>query len=257
MRLQRHGLWIAVCLGLLIGSPRAVAQSSPTTTPTTSPAPLKLVIIGDSTVCDYPATHTNRGWGQYVEGRFMPGTVKVVNLAASGRSTKTFIQEGRWQKSLDERPNYVMIQFGHNDSHAPNLPESTDFASDFKEYLRKYIDESRAIGAVPILVTPMVRRTFDVQGKVAESQPTQNRPLAEYARAMTEVAIEKKVAIIDLYATSKVLVEKLGPQANPEMASRAGDVTHFNEKGARAMADLVLKDLPAADASLARQLKIP
>ena len=244
-------VWSAALLVLLLASQHAIAQ----TRPATAPAVVRVVIIGDSTVCDYPATNANRGWGMYMQEQFTPGAVKVSNLAASGRSTKSFIQEGRWQKALDERPNFVLIQFGHNDSHAPNLPEATDFASDYKDYLRRYIDESRAIGATPILVTPMVRRTFDADGKIVEGQPPPNRPLAAYAQAMREVAAEKKVAMIDLYSASKALVEKLGPSASAELANRDGDLTHFNEKGARAMEELVLKDLRVVEPNLAKYLK--
>jgi lysophospholipase L1-like esterase len=230
---------------------------TPSAPASTSGQAARIVIVGDSTVCEYPATRPERGWGMYLEERFKEGTVKVINLAASGRSTKTFIQEGRWEKALKEHPNYVLIQFGHNDSHAPNLPEATDFAGDYKEYLRRYLDEARAMGATPILVTPMVRRSFDAQGGIDESQRPPNRPLVSYAQAMKEVAKEKNVAVIDLYAASKALAEKLGPTAAAGMANKAGDATHFNEQGARAMADLVMKELPAAEPKLKQYLKAP
>ena len=226
--------------------------------PTTRAAdstPLRLVIAGDSTVAEYPAEHASRGWGQYIEERFKPGTVKVTNLAKPGRSTKSFIAEGLWQKALGEKPDYVLIQFGHNDSHSPDKPEATDAATDYKDNLRRYIDESRAIHATPILITPMVRRTFDAEGKIKEAQPPPNRALGSYATAMKEVAAEKKVAIIDLYTSSKTLAEKLGPQASSEMANKEGDSTHFNEKGARAMADLIMQELPAAAPKLKEALK--
>lgn len=213
-----------------------------------SPAlvPLRMAIIGDSTVCEYPETKPDRGWGQFVEERFRPGTVKVSNMAVSGRSTKTFIQEGRWEKTLQGKPNYVLIQFGHNDSHAPENREATDPATDYKEYLRKYIDETRAAGGTPILVTPMVRRTFDDAGKFSEAPAGRNRPLGSYAAAAREVGQEKKVSVIDLYASSMALAAKLGPIASAEFANKRGDITHFNEKGARAMADLVMRELPKA-----------
>jgi len=234
-----------------------VSSAAPLPTAGAAQSPLRIVIIGDSTVCDYPATRTTRGWGQFIEERFKEGAVKVINLAAAGRSTKTFIQEGRWQKAFEQKPDYVLIQFGHNDSHAPEKPEATDAATDYKDYLRRYIDESRAIGATPILVTPMVRRTFDAQGKITEGQPPSNRSLASYANAMKDVGGEKKVAVIDLHASSQALADKLGPEASAKMADKPGDVTHFNEKGARAMADLVMEGLPAAEPKLKEYLKAP
>lgn len=239
---------IALLISMLFSPASPAAEAAHT--------PLRIVIIGDSTVCNYPATRPDRGWGMFIEEYFKPGTVKVINLAAAGRSTKTFIQEGRWQKALAEKPDYVLIQFGHNDSHDPKLPEATDAATDYKDYLRRYIDDSRAISATPILVTPMVRRTFDAEGKI-NSLPPPNRDLGSYANAMKEVGSEKKVPVIDLYTSSKELAEKLGPQESATMANKKGDPTHFNEKGARAMADLVMKELPTAEPKLKEYLKSP
>lgn len=210
--------------------------------------PLRIVIIGDSTVCEYPITRPDRGWGMFIKECFKEGTVEVTNLAAAGRSTKTFIQEGRWKKALEEKPDYVLIQFGHNDSHGPGKPESTNAATDYRDYLRRYIDESRAIGATAILVTPMVRRTFDAEGKITSN-------LIPYVNAMKEIGREKNVSVVDLHASSLALVEKLGPEASKAMANKKGDATHFNEKGARAMADLVVKQLPTAEPKLQAYMK--
>jgi lysophospholipase L1-like esterase len=221
------------------------AQTGPATQPIA--APIRMVLVGDSTVCDYPASSPNRGWGQFIQERF--NNVTVINLAASGRSTKTFISEGRWKKALDQKPDYVLIQFGHNDSHAATNPEATNAATDYQDNLRKYIDDSRAIGAVPILVTPMVRRVFDDQGKITDAS------LQPYADAMRAVAAEKKVPLVDLRASSKQLMEKIGPRAALDLANKMGDSTHFNEKGARAMADLVMKELPVVEPPLAHYLK--
>ncbi len=240
----RHGLsglaGFIVCLALIT---QVFAQA-----PSPVDHPVRIVLVGDSTVCDYPSTRPERGWGMYVGEYFQEGSVKVLNLAASGRSTKTFINEGRWKKALDEKPDFVLIQFGHNDSHAKDHPEATDAATDYKQYLRQYIDESRAIGATPILVTPMVRRTFEADGKLKDE-------LQPYANAMKEVGAEKKVPVIDLHASSKKFVEQLGPKAAAELANKEGDATHFNEKGARQMADLVIKELPAAAPKLKQYLK--
>ena len=223
--------------------------------PVTAAEPVNVVVVGDSTVSEYPPERPDRGWGHYLEERFRPGTVAVTNLAVPGRSTKTFIAEGRWQKALQLNPTYVFIQFGHNDSHAAKNPEATDAATSYKANLKRYIDDARAIGATPILVTPMVRRTFDSDGQFTEAPSPGNRPLGDYARAMKEVGVENGVPVIDLYASSKALVEKLGAAASAELANRPGDNTHFNEKGARAMADLVIAQLPAAAPDLARRLK--
>jgi len=207
---------------------------------------LRLVIIGDSTVCNYPLNGPQRGWGQYIQEYFKTG-VKVINLARSGRSTKTFIREGLWQKALAEKPDIILIQFGHNDSHAPANPEATSARTDYRDYLRRYIDDARAAGATPILVTPMVRRDFGPDDKLRDN-------LLAYAEAMKQVGLEKQVAVIDLHATSRALVESLGPKSSAELANKPGDNTHFNAKGAAAMARLVMQELPAADPALATHL---
>lgn len=226
-----------------------VAFSSPLLAQTPSATnSIRIVVVGDSTVCNYPLARPDRGWGMFIGDYFKADAVKVINLATAGRSTKTFIKEGRWKKALDEKPNYVLIQFGHNDSHAPANPEATDAATDYKDYLRQYIADSRAIGAEPILVTPMVRRIFNTNG-VLENE------LQPYADAMKEVATEKKVPVIDLHASSKKLVEQLGPARAQELANKKDDTTHFNEKGARAMAELVMKELLEVEPKLKQYLK--
>jgi lysophospholipase L1-like esterase len=199
--------------------------------------------VGDSTVCNYAASRPERGWGQFIWENFKEGAIQVLNFAAAGRSTKTFLSEGRWKKALDAKPDYILIQFGHNDSHAPDKPEATDAATDYKANLSRFIDEARAIGATPILITPMVRRTFDANARLQDD-------LQRYADAMKEVGAEKRTAVIDLHASSKKLVEHSGPVASAAMANKKGDVTHFNERGAKAMADLVIEALPAAEPKL-------
>ena len=207
---------------------------------------LCLAIVGDSTVCEYPPEHACRGWGQYVQDYF-ENTVQVINLAKSGRSTKTFINEGLWGKTLEAKPDILLIQFGHNDSHAPDRPESTDAATDFQDYLRQYIDEARAIDATPILVTPVQRRTYSSNGKL-------NNSLLPYAKAMKAVAVENKVNVIDLNASSGKLYEQLGTAANDVVANTTQDRTHFNDEGARTMAHLVMQELIQAEPRLTKEL---
>jgi lysophospholipase L1-like esterase len=218
-----------------------------------SPAPagtnqtVVLAIIGDSTVCNFPATNECRGWGMFIQGYFKD-SVRVINLARSGRSSKSFIADGCWQKALDAKPDFVLIQFGHNDGHARSDPKSTDAATDFRDYLRRYIQEAWSIGATPILVTPMHRRSFTQDGKLSDN-------LKPYADAMKAVAEETKVAVIDLHTKSGKLFEKLGEAGSAEFANRADDRTHFNEAGAKAMADLVMRELRVVEPALKPYLK--
>ncbi len=213
------------------------------------PARLTIAVIGDSTVCEYPEDSPLRGWGHFVGEKFKDG-VRVVNLAASGRSTKTFIAEGRWKKTLAEKPDFILIQFGHNDSHAKERPEATDAATSYREFLRQYVDEARAARATPIFVTPMHRRTFDSEGKLQDI-------LLPYADAMKTVAAEKKVPVVDLHTSSGALFRQLGKERCPELSNAPTDFTHFNEKGARAMVDLMMKELREADPRIAAELRAP
>jgi lysophospholipase L1-like esterase len=214
----------------------------PAADPATHP-PVRLVIVGDSTVCNYPESSIKRGWGMFVQGCFNSNQVQVINLAASGRSAKTFIKEGRWAAALKEKPDYVLIQFGHNDSHSPDRPEATDARTTYRQYLRQYIDESRAIGAKPVLITPMCRRNFNADGQVVNA-------MLPYANAMKAVAQEERVPLVDLNAASVELCNELGPKASETLADSSTDHTHFNAKGAREMARLVMQELPVVEPSL-------
>lgn len=231
---------VAVMLGLFLSA----CASAPPMQPS---GPQKIVIVGDSTVANYPLTVPDRGWGQFI-GEYFNDTVTVSNTARNGRSTKTFITEGLWTKALAEKPNYVLIQFGHNDSHASTQPEATDAATTFRQYLRQYIDESRAIGAVPILITPVQRRTYGPDHKL-------NNTLLPYADAMKAVASEKGVKLIDLNATSGRLYDRLGDGANAAVSRNGTDTTHFNERGARWMAQLVMRDLLKIQSELASRIR--
>ena len=204
-----------------------------------------MVVVGDSTVCNYPEDSVRRGWGMFIQDYFNSNRLQVINLALSGRSTKTFIKEGHWADALKQKPDYILIQFGHNDSHAPEKPEATDARTTFPQYLRQYIDESRAIRACPVLITPMCRRNFDSSGHIKND-------LLPYTDAMKAVAKEKNVPLVDLNSASVNLCNQLGPDASKDVANDARDQTHFNAKGAREMARLVMAELPVVEPSLKR-----
>ena len=200
-----------------------------------------IAIIGDSTVCDCPTSHACRGWGQFL-GDHLKESARVINLAKSGRSTKTFIQEGLWNKTIAQKPDFILIQFGHNDSHGPGKSESTDAATSYRDFLHRYIREARAAGVIPVLVTPMHRRTFKERWLEDILKP--------YADAMKAVAMEQRVDLVDLHTSSGKLFAKLGAEKSAEFASTPTDRTHFNERGAKAMAELVAKELPTAEHKL-------
>src|SRR5262245_60447057 len=109
---------------------------------------VRIVLAGDSTVTD------GSGWGLGF-GKALNDNVDLLNLSRGGRSSKSFRDEGSWQKVLDAKPNYVLIQFGHNDMPGKGPERETDAKTTFRENLARYVDEARAIGATPILVTSL------------------------------------------------------------------------------------------------------
>lgn len=210
---------------------------------------VRVALIGDSTVASYARPPEDRpeltGWGQVLGELFEPH-VKVANHAASGRSSKSFVAEGRWQKILDERPQYIFIQFGHNDQPGKG-DRTTDPDGDYQENLKRYLREARQIGARPILVTPVARRTFQ-DGKPVST-------LGPYVEAMKKVGRETDTRVIDLHAASLSLFGKLGDEGSADLSASATDRTHFSRKGALAIARLVTDELRTAVPELAGHLR--
>jgi lysophospholipase L1-like esterase len=202
------------------------------------PAKIDIALAGDSTVTD------QAGWGKAFAELLGPQAA-CTNFAAGGRSSKSFRSEGRWQKVLEAKPDYVFIQFGHNDQPGKGPARETDPATTFREFLRQYVDEARAAGAKPILVTSLCRRIFIADGKI-------NRQQQPYADAVKAVAAEKQVPLVDLYALSIEVAERLGPEKSksfgPPHPERAGmfDGTHLSADGAKQIAPLIAKAAVAA-----------
>lgn len=130
------------------------------------PKPLSIALIGDSTMASYAKPPADRpdltGWGQVFGESFEAG-VTILNHAASGRSSKSFLSEGRWEPVLAEKPDYVFIQFGHNDQPGKG-DRATDPQGDFQDNLRRYVREAQAAGAKPVLVTPVAPDVCRRQG---------------------------------------------------------------------------------------------
>lgn len=208
---------------------------------------ISLALVGDSTVAEWAEAKPARGWGQSL-APFLIDDVKITNLAVCGASTKTFPATGNWKKAVEGRPTFVLIQFGHNDSHAPGLPESTSAGGEYTENLRRYVAEARAAGSMPILITPMHRRMFDSTG-----QPT--RELEPYAVATRKVAGSEQVPLIDLYQSSGDLLARLGEAGSAGLTVSDKDRTHFTPEGAAVMAGLVADGMREGPPALARLVK--
>lgn len=221
----------------------AIAAEAPLTNPP------RIALIGDSTVASYRDPPADRpdltGWGQ-VCGDFFNDSVEIHNFALSGRSSKSFLREGHWPKVLAIKPDYVLIQFGHNDEPGKG-DRSTDPAGDYRDYLRQYIAEARAAAAVPVLVTPVARRTFD-SGKIVTS-------LTPYAEAMKQVGRETQTPVVDLLKASMAAFGRAGDEGGADLSAAPSDRSHFSRKGASLVAGLVANALPRAVPSLIPRLK--
>jgi lysophospholipase L1-like esterase len=242
-------------LAFSIGTASALAAAAPASQPPKPPATLKIVLAGDSTVTD------SAGWGKGFARLLKPGA-RCVNLAVGGRSSKSYRAEGLWRKVLAQKPDYVLIQFGHNDVPGKGPKRETDPKTTFRENLARYVDEARAAGIKPVLVTSMTHRNFGPDDQIHDS-------LGAYVEATRKVAADKKAPLIDLHARSIELLNKLGPKeslafdppprkprqpASAPAETPAPDKCHLSRKGADAMAKLVADELKKAAPELAPYL---
>ena len=195
--------WLIGC-----ATPRATALDP------NAPKPIrasKIILVGDST------TAVQGGWGGNFCAEHVTSSAACVNLARGGRSSGSYIAEGSWELALAEAraPGYVnkwiLIQFGHNDQ--PGKPgRSTDLATEFPANLRRYVNEARAAGAKPVLVTPLTRRMFK-NGVLKDD-------LGPWAETTKRVAAEMNVPLVDLHALSVAAIQAMGSSAANEMAPR-------------------------------------
>lgn len=223
---------------------------------------ITVFLIGDSTVADKPYGNGNpeKGWGQVFPLYFEEG-VKVENHAVNGRSTKSFIDEGRWDAVMEKlQPgDYVFIEFGHNDAKDQDPSRYAAPQTDYRKNLERFIADARAKGASPVLATPIVRRKFK-GGELRETH-------GEYPGVVREVAKQQQVPLIDLHQRTKALVETFGeerskllflhlePYEYESLPEGKEDDTHLSAYGAFKVSDLVAAEMRKALPELAKKLK--
>jgi lysophospholipase L1-like esterase len=243
---------LSIFVGLLF---LGLAQSSLSAEPT-------IHFVGDSTMADKPKLELpERGWGQLFR-EFVKPTAKVENHAVNGRSTKSFIDEGRWQKVVDalQPGDWVMIQFGHNDEKSEDPTRYTRPDVEYRQNLERFVSETRAGGGHPILATSVVRRRWSEDGKLVDTH-------GEYPNIVRKVAEEQKVPLLDMQKLTAELEEAHGvegskklhlwfaPGEHPLLKKGLQDDTHYSEYGARAVANLAAKEIIRQKLPLAEHLK--
>ena len=222
-----------------------------------------LFLIGDSTMSnkDNPDKNPEYGWGQVLPQFFTTG-IEIQNHAMNGRSSKSFRTEGRWDKVEKQlkKGDFVVIQFGHNDQ---KVKDSTKFTNPYTQYranLERYVNETRAKGATPILMTSIVRRDFTENGVLVDTHK-------EYPLVVRLVANDMKVAFVDM----QLLTEQMEISAGPEKSKllhlhfKEGEIeyypkgkdddTHLSKLGAETVAKLALKSLKTAKTGLEKYIK--
>lgn len=220
-------------------------------------------LVSDSTVADKPYGNGNpeKGWGQVFPLYFKDG-INVENHAVNGRSTKSFIDEGRWATVLGRiRPgDYVFIEFGHNDEKKEDPARYGDPDSAYRANLQKFIAETRAKEGIPVLLTPIVRRRFNDAGEFYDSH-------GRYPEVVREVAKSEQVPLIDLENRSRELVSSYGserskqlylhikPGEYPSLPDGRTDDTHLSAVGAFHICDLVVAGIRENIPALTEYLK--
>ena len=206
---------------------------------------VRIVLAGDSTVTDHA------GWGEgFCE--LLNDSAECINLAKGGRSSRSYRSEGWWQKCLELKPDFLLIQFGHNDQPGKGPLRESAADGDFRDHLRKYVDEASAVGCMPVLISSLTRRRWDDQHQI---QPT----LAEYAAATAVVAEQMDVPFLDLHHLSIEHCNAIGPEAFrafEPMTQQGADHTHLNPEGSQAVGRIVAQELIRIVPKVARYLKV-
>lgn len=226
------------------------------------PKEISIHLIGDSTMSiKKEEGRPETGWGEMLR-QFFNEKVQVKNHAMNGRSTKSFIDEGRWQSVYDslKQGDYVFIQFGHNDQKFKDPNRYTNPTTMYKQNLIRYITETKEKGANPVLLTSIVRRNFNEYGTLIDTH-------GEYPDAMREVARDYDVPLIDLQLLSEQLVLSMGesesqslfliiePGEHENYPEGRYDNTHLKKKGAHEISQLVVNEILRQELALKSYLK--
>ena len=222
-----------------------------------------LYLIGDSTMSDKkdPEINPEHGWGQMLP-ELMTSEITIENHAVNGRSTRSFIAEGRWEtvKSKLKPGDFVFIQFGHNDQKFEDADRFTNPYTQYRANLEKFVEESREKGAIPVLFSSIVRRNFNEKGVLIDTH-------GEYPLVVRMVADGLDVPFIDHQLLTEQLEIAYGPENSKSLhlhlkpgeddyePKGVEDNTHLSEKGATLVASLALQAIAQKDLQLKKYIK--
>lgn len=223
-----------------------------------------LYTIGDSTMADKikPDENPEKGWCQVLPSFFDLNKITIDNRAVNGRSTRSFINEKRWEsvyKSL-KKGDYVFIQFGHNDEKIADSTRYTNPHTAYRYNLIRFVTETREKGAIPVLFSSIARRNFNEHGVLVGTH-------GEYPIEARLVAQEHNVPFIDLGYFSEVLEQSYGPEKSkdlhlhfkpgehPYYPEGKTDDTHLSYKGALEIAKIVVAELTKMNLDIATRLR--
>jgi len=223
---------------------------------------ITIFLVGDSTMANKPMDdNPERGWGQYFP-KYFTDEVEIQNHAVNGRSTKSFIREHRWDTVMSRlKPgDYVLIQFGHNDQKVEDSNRSAPAHTLYKKNMIRFVNDVRNRGGMPVLITPVMRRKFDTNGKFVDQH-------GDYPGVVKEVAAMMNVFFIDLHKSSEALIVNEGVENSKRFflnippghfknyKGKEQDNTHFSDYGAASVASLVCESIKQQELPIAKYLK--
>jgi lysophospholipase L1-like esterase len=219
--------------------------------------------IGDSTMADKvkPEENPERGWGQLFP-TFLTDGIKFDNRAVNGRSTRSFINEKRWDAIYKElkKGDYVFIEFGHNDAKEKDTARYSNPHTAYRHNLIRFVTETREKGAIPILFSSVTRRNFNENGVLISTH-------GDYTLETRLVAQEYNVPFIDMEYYTELLEQSYGPEKSKKLHLhfKAGEIpyykedkaddTHFSVEGATAVAKIAAEQLKKTKLDIIKYIK--
>ena len=239
---------------------RAAEPGSGAATAAAAAAGPKVFLMGGSTMATFPPERPVRGWGQWLPV-FFTDPAMIDNRARSGRSSKSFIDQGHWDALIRDlrADDYLIICFGTNDS-ANDPARYTAPRGEFRDNLRRFLRETRAKGGVPVLATSVARRVWDERGEFVEAP-------SEWVAVTRELAASERVPLLELRGRTVALERGLGPQGSRLLhlylpagkyaayPNGSKDDTHYGDYGAAKVAELAADEIRRVGLPLARWLK--